>query len=166
MFGGKIGLPELIILLGTVVVIIWTGRVGRYGFGGFLLGAFVGFLLRPSVPMLGQLPFEVVITRGANLTGANVLMRSAAERSFNYTLVGAIIGAVVLAITAGLTMNRKDGSGNALAKASVSATPVAASVAPVKAASRFCTKCGESVLADSDFCGGCGAKIAQPSPPV
>ena len=43
------------------------------GFWGFIVGAplggFVGFLLRPSHLLVGQLPFDVVISRGANLKG-------------------------------------------------------------------------------------------------
>lgn len=29
---------------------------------GFLLGSITGFLLRPSVPVVGQLPLETVLT--------------------------------------------------------------------------------------------------------
>ena len=35
---------------------------------GALIGGLIGFLLRPSVPIIGQLPFEHVITAGANQT--------------------------------------------------------------------------------------------------
>ena len=31
---------------------------------GLILGTILGFLLRPSVPLIGQLPFGVVVTRG------------------------------------------------------------------------------------------------------
>ena len=69
---------------------------------GAILGGLVGFLLRPSVPFLGQLPFSTVITRGSNLTGLDVILKSTAEQSFNYLVIGAIVGAVVLAIAAGM----------------------------------------------------------------
>jgi hypothetical protein len=55
----------------------------------------LGFLLRPSVPLIGPLPFETVITRGANLTGLDSLLKGAAETSFNYMLVGVVVGALV-----------------------------------------------------------------------
>ena len=44
-------------------------------FLGAAIGGFLGFLLRPSVPLVGPLPFETVITRGANLTGLDSLLR-------------------------------------------------------------------------------------------
>ncbi len=69
---------------------------------GAILGGLVGFLLRPSVPFLGQLPFSTVITRGSNLTGLDVILKSTAEQSFNYLVIGAVVGAVVLAIAAGM----------------------------------------------------------------
>jgi hypothetical protein len=49
--------------------------------------------LRPSVPIIGQLPFEHVITAGANLSGLDVLMKGYAQTSFNYLLVGLLVGA-------------------------------------------------------------------------
>ncbi len=50
---------------------------------GLLIGSMVGFLLRPSVPILGQLPFRTVITRGANLQGLDQLLTGYARTSFN-----------------------------------------------------------------------------------
>jgi hypothetical protein len=35
----------------------------KYELIGFVLGGFSGFLLRPSVPLVGQLPLETVLTR-------------------------------------------------------------------------------------------------------
>ena len=60
---------------------------------GGIIGVVVGFLFRPSIPILGQLPFETVITRGSNLSGLDLLLKGAAETSFNYMLVGGLIGA-------------------------------------------------------------------------
>ena len=42
--------------------------------GGLLIGSVVGFLVQPSVPLIGQLPFSTVITRGGNLRGLDQLM--------------------------------------------------------------------------------------------
>jgi len=69
---------------------------------GAVLGGLVGFLLRPSLPLIGQLPFSTVITRGSNLTGLDTLLKSTAEQSFNYMLIGVIVGAVLLALAAGM----------------------------------------------------------------
>jgi hypothetical protein len=62
---------------------------------GFFVGGCVGFLLRPSAFLVGQLPFGTVITRGSNLSGLDQLLISTAETSFNYLLVGAILGTVI-----------------------------------------------------------------------
>ena len=62
---------------------------------GFLIGGYLGFLLRPTTIFAGQLPFSTVITRGSDLTGLDQLMVPAAQTSFNYMLVGAIVGAVI-----------------------------------------------------------------------
>jgi len=61
---------------------------------GCLLGAFVGFLARPSVMLVGQLPLDVVLTRGAMLTGLGRLLIPAARQSFNIMLSCSILGAV------------------------------------------------------------------------
>ena|SRR5437870_2828727 len=59
---------------------------------GLLIGSIVGFLLRPSVPILGQLPFKTVITRGANLQGLDQLLTGYARTSFNYLIAGMVVG--------------------------------------------------------------------------
>lgn len=66
---------------------------------GFLVGGFVGFSLRPAAPFIGQLPFDVVITRGANLTGLDTLLVGIAQTSFNYMMTGTVLGAVLGALT-------------------------------------------------------------------
>jgi hypothetical protein len=67
----------------------------KYNMTAGFIGAFVGFLLRPAVPLVGQLPLSVVLTRGANLQGMDTLLVPAAQTSFNYVLVGSIIGGVI-----------------------------------------------------------------------
>lgn len=61
---------------------------------GFFVGGGIGFLLRPSAFLVGQLPFETVIARGSNLSGIDRLLVSTAQTSFNYMMVGAILGAI------------------------------------------------------------------------
>ena len=65
------------------------------GILGLILGGVIGFVLRPSAMLIGQLPFETVISRGANLQGLDKLLVPTAQSSFNMMVVGAIIGAVV-----------------------------------------------------------------------
>jgi hypothetical protein len=72
---------------------------------GFLIGGFIGFLLRPSAPFIGQLPFETVFKQGRNLEGLDRVLISTAETSFNYVVVGAIIGAIGGIIT-GVLLNK------------------------------------------------------------
>ena len=74
---------------------------------GLLIGGAVGFLLRPSVPLIGQLPFTTVITRGANLRGLDQLLLGYARTSFNYLVAGILMGAVVGLIAAFAVSNRK-----------------------------------------------------------
>lgn len=80
---------------------------GQGALVGAVLGGLVGFLLRPSLPLIGQLPFSTVITRGSNLTGLDVILKSTAETSFNYLAIGLIVGAVVLAIAAEMLGKKK-----------------------------------------------------------
>lgn len=62
------------------------------GLLGGIIGGYIGYLLRPSVPLLGQLPFEVVISKGSNLKGFDTLLIPTAEVSFNYLIIGIILG--------------------------------------------------------------------------
>lgn len=63
--------------------------------GGLFLGGLFGFAMRPSVPLLGKLPFAAVITRGTTLTGVDRILVDAAKGSSNLLLAGAAIGALV-----------------------------------------------------------------------
>ena len=74
---------------------------------GALLGALVGFLMRPAAPLVGQLPFGVVITRGSSLSGFDMLLQPLAQQSFNYFVVGAVIGLAVGVIAGRLGGSRR-----------------------------------------------------------
>lgn len=65
---------------------------------GGIVGAFIGFLLRPAAFIVGQLPFGVVISRGAFLRGLSVVLVPVAQRSFNFMLVGATLGFISAAL--------------------------------------------------------------------
>ena len=72
----------------------------KVAIGGLFVGGVVGFLLRPSVPFMGQLPFTTVIARGANLRGFDQLLTGYARTSFNYLVAGMVLGAAVGLIAA------------------------------------------------------------------
>jgi hypothetical protein len=80
--------------------------MGLMGLGGFLLGAGVGFFYRPPAVLVGQLPFRHVITRGASLKGFEQVYLEVAQRSFDYLLVGGLLGAG-LGIAAAFLVVRK-----------------------------------------------------------
>ena len=67
---------------------------------GALVGTMLGYVLRPSAFLVGQLPFSTVISRGANLDGLDQLLVPTAQSSFNLLVAGAIFGAVVGAVIA------------------------------------------------------------------
>lgn len=62
--------------------------------GGFL-GAVVGILLRPAIPMVGQLPVGIVLTGGICLAGVDEWALGIARQSFNQVLAAAVLGAAV-----------------------------------------------------------------------
>jgi hypothetical protein len=140
------------------VVVVIKARRSRLVGGlaiGMILGALVGFLLRPSVPLIRQLPFGVVITRGANLNGLDIVLRSTAEQSFNYMLIGAIVVGAVLGAWGGTT--RKPSP--AVASAPAATAPATRSNVPSESpVSRFCTKCGGALGSDVVFCRACGSR--------
>lgn len=63
-----------------------------FGLIGILFGGLIGFLLRPAAPLIGQLDFHTVLTRGISLHGADRLLISTAQTSFNYVIVGLLLG--------------------------------------------------------------------------
>ncbi len=64
-------------------------------FIGFFIGGLIGFLFRPSAFLIGQLPFDVVITRGANLKGMDQVLIPLAQSSFNNMIAISLIGALI-----------------------------------------------------------------------
>lgn len=74
---------------------------------GLFIGGLLGFLMRPAAPLIGQLDFATVITRGSNLTGLDMLLVSTAQASFSYLVVGGILGAVAGAVIGMMTAKGK-----------------------------------------------------------
>jgi hypothetical protein len=141
-----------IIIFAVVAVILYVGNGLVRGCAlGIPLGAVIGFLLRPSVPLVGQLPLEIVLTRGSNLVGVDRVLQSTAEQSFNYIIVGAIIGAVALGVV-GKSLDR----GKKVSVPPTHSPSVPATIASHSQVSKFCTKCGKAFAPDVLFCGMCG----------
>ena len=78
-------------------------KVWILGIVGFLAGASIGYFYRPPAFLVGQLPFHIVITRGTNLKGLDQLLIPVARTSFDYFLIGGILGAV-LGVVAGMIL--------------------------------------------------------------
>jgi hypothetical protein len=78
---------------------------------GLAAGGVIGFLLRPTIPLLGgQLPFTTIIRRGANLEGEAQTLIPFAQTSFNYLLAGALAGALLGLAVAYLSAKTELGS--------------------------------------------------------
>lgn len=116
--------------------------VGVFILLGALLGTVLGLMFRPSFPLLGQLPLSTVITRGANLAGLDVILKSAAEESFNYMALGTVVGAGAGALFG--TLRRS--------------SSVSASVPTPSQKFTFCPKCGAAFREEAEFCGVCGGR--------
>lgn len=71
------------------------GTMIGIGLPGIVAGGFVAFLLRPATALGAKLSFATVISRGTALKGADLLSVPVAQASFNYLLLGAIIGFAV-----------------------------------------------------------------------
>ncbi len=92
-------------LLAAILGLYWlASSESRLPAAGLaLLGALLGFLVRPSAPEVGQLPFSSVIVRGATgpFDEPDPVLVAVAQSSFNMLVAGAILG---LAIGFGLSV--------------------------------------------------------------
>ena len=158
----SIGPMELLVLAFAVVIVVTvirslkSGSIVGFALLGAVLGAVLGFLLRPSVPLVGQLPLEIVLSRGAGLNGMDVLLRSTAEQSFNYLLIGTILGGVIAG--GAKSMGSQKSLPTTTATPSPSPTTPPATADSTVAAKAFCTKCGTPLVPDVVFCGSCGTR--------
>ncbi len=92
-------------LLAVVLGLYWlASSEARLPVAGLtLLGALLGFLIRPSAPEVGQLPFSTIIVRGAAgpFDEPDPVLVAVAQSSFNIVVAGAILG---LAVGIGLSV--------------------------------------------------------------
>ena len=124
---------------------------------GLVAGVLLGILSRPSYPLAGQMPIGVVLSRGAGLTGMDLLFKSAAEDSFNHVLIVTIIG-----IVAGAGLGWYLGSRNASATSAgpVTISPRSSEGSPQDLTTQhaFCMTCGTRLPSVAAFCPSCGTK--------
>jgi RNA polymerase subunit RPABC4/transcription elongation factor Spt4 len=129
----------------------------QWGAVGLVAGVLLGILSRPSYPLAGQMPIGVVLSRGAGLTGMDLLFKSAAEDSFNHVLIVTIIG-----IVAGAGLGWYLGSRNASATSAgpVTISPRSSEGSPQDLTTQhaFCMKCGTRLPSVAAFCPSCGTK--------
>lgn len=85
--------------------------IGVMGFLWFFLGGMIGFIVRPSVPLVGKLSFNTVLARGENLDLVQkALLGPTAQASFKLMMESALIGLVAglsLGITIWLLIRKK-----------------------------------------------------------
>jgi APA family basic amino acid/polyamine antiporter len=75
-----------------------TDNTIGFGVSGTFVGALIAFFLRPAATLVGQLPLEHVLTRGAKYRGLDQVLAPIARTSFNHLVVGIVIGAVIGAL--------------------------------------------------------------------
>jgi predicted amidophosphoribosyltransferase len=113
---------------------------------GAAIGAFISFLFRPAAPLVGQLPFGVVITRGVSLKGLDSMLVPYAESSFNIMIVGMILGGIIGAVIGSL----------------LSKTNRAPSASYFDSAeSKNCPACAETIKYEAKVCKHCGYEFSE-----
>jgi hypothetical protein len=129
---------------------------------GGLLGALMGFVFRPTVLGAG-VPFVTVLLRGATLQGTDVVWKPLAVKSFNYMLLGTVVGALAGYALMMLSRLAKRSEAGATADV-VQGVP---SLPPAETrAERDCPWCAERILAKAQFCKHCRRDVTgADSPP-
>ena len=119
---------------------------------GAAIGSWIGFLLRPSVLMLGKLPFSAIVTRGSQFTGLDQILVPAAQASFNYVVVGAVLGGVA---TWGFSVWGRTMRSQSLQTLSMRPAAQPSS----ERQERPCPWCAEPILIQARVCKHCGREV-------
>ena len=86
--------------------------IGVVGFLWFFLGGLIGFIIRPSVPLVGKLSFNTVLARGENLDLVQkALLGPSARAAFHLMMESALIGltgGLALGLTIWLLVRKRD----------------------------------------------------------
>jgi hypothetical protein len=150
--GGLVGIGVAI-----ATAAVWVGEVRinmdpgarmiSLPLAGGLLGGSLGFVLRPTNPLVGQLPLGTVITRGAYLEGMDRLIVPLAEYSFNVMLGGLLAGAIAGALIAYLMQQPRARTGD--------------SEVSSPEATKACPFCAETIKVAANVCRFCGHNLAE-----
>lgn len=112
----------------------------------FVIGGLIGFHLRPAAPLIGQLPFNIVLTRGSSLTGFDAMLTPLAQQSFNAVAAGCLIGAFIGGLLGYVISVPRT-------------TPAGEAPLPKKRGTLRCPKCNSEIEGDADFCDQCAAPL-------
>ncbi len=143
--------PRLGELLLTGSISMRQAVLSFAGLAGALLGGALGLVLRPTNPLVGQLPLGAVVTRGTYLEGMDRLLVPLAEYSFNMMLGGVVVGAL-----AGVSI-----AYFARQQYARTTSPEASS----SEATKPCPFCAETIKAAANVCHYCGHDLAKEGAP-
>ena len=131
----------------AVNYLMTRGRMISFPIAGALLGGSLAFVLRPTNPLVGQLPLGTVITRGAFLEGMDRLIVPLAEYSFNMMLAGLVAGAAAGALIAYLMQNSR--------------LPSSGAQIPSTEVTKVCPFCAERIKVAANVCRFCGRNLPE-----
>lgn len=146
LLGG--GVSAILLVIGLMRLLPRLIKADTGWILGALLGGFIAYLMRPSLPLIGQLPFEIVITAGTQLKGLDTMLVGAARESCLILVVGVILGAVVGTIIGPILLK--------LNEAVSSTAPVAP---PANEHTRTCPFCAETIKIAAKVCRFCGREL-------
>lgn len=87
---------QIMVVIGYLIVLVIAAvALPIESFILAFIGFILGFLFRPAIPLIGQVPFSAAITGGLFLHGIEKLTRSYAQESFEYMVGFAIVGGLL-----------------------------------------------------------------------
>lgn len=112
-------------------------RFPTFAVFGAVIGGTLGFLARPSIPIVGRLPLDAVLTRAKTYHGlGSGYIHGVADRSLGILVLGVVVGGLIGYI-ADRAANKIGGG--------VRTCPYCAE--QIRAQARICRYCGKDVTA-------------------
>jgi hypothetical protein len=97
--------------------------------------------------MMGQLPFETVVTAGSNLQGVDELLKPLAQRSLKYLAIGVVLGGIAGFVIGGFAQ-----------------PPGPRRSVRTITSGTYCANCGNAIPHSSSYCPRCGFKHGSIAP--